>query len=153
MENKKKPEWFELADNDQPAKRIAKPSKSALAVVATLALTTLAGWGFITNDQSIANATESAGVNQISDLTPAAGSAASESTAPSDLHLSDTSPAATASTSASAVTSPSTSSSSAEIILPPSSKRGDDDGREHEKKSDSKNSEKSDNNHEQEDDD
>jgi len=136
MENNQKPEWFELADNDQPAKYAAKSSKSALAVVATLALTTLAGWGFITNDESPANASDLAGITEVSDSTPATGSASSESTAPSDLQLSEASPSATASTSASPVTSPTTSSSSAEIILPPSSKGGDDEGREHEKKSD-----------------
>jgi hypothetical protein len=59
MENNKKPDWFELADNDQPAKRSTKPAKSTFAVVATLALATLAGWGFISHDESIAIASES----------------------------------------------------------------------------------------------
>ena len=59
MENNKKPDWFELADNDQPAKRNLKPAKGVLAVTATLALTTLAGWGFMSNDESKAIASES----------------------------------------------------------------------------------------------
>jgi len=150
MEKNQKPEWFELADNDQPAKYAAKSSKSALAVVATLALTTLAGWGFITNDESLANASDLAGITKVSDSTPSTGSASSESTAPTDLQLSENSPAATTSTSASPVTSPTTSSSSAEIILPPSSKGGDDEGREHEKKSDGEH-EHEDNEHEDDD--
>jgi len=114
MENNQKPEWFELADNDQPAKRSAKPTKSALAVVATLALTTLAGWGFITNDEPLANASDLGTISQTSDLTPATGSAMSESTAPTGLQVTDASPSPTAST-------------SNEIILPPSPKNGDDE--------------------------
>ena len=137
MENMTKPEWFEIADNDKPTKRSVKPSRSVLAVVATLALTTLAGWGFITNDESLANASESGGVSQLSDLTPAAGSASSESTTPA------TSP--TTPTKKPVVITP-PSSSKSDTILPPTSKGGDDNGKEKSDGKKSTKSEKSDNN-------
>jgi len=78
MDNMKKPEWFELADNDRPAKQKAKASKSAFAVVTTLALTSVAGWGFMTNDAPHASATETSTISVTSVQTPPAPSPSSK---------------------------------------------------------------------------
>lgn len=52
MEKMNKPAWFELADNDQPANVSPKARKGGIfAVVTTLALTGVAGWGFISSEE------------------------------------------------------------------------------------------------------
>ncbi|KGA19633.1 hypothetical protein GM50_4830 [freshwater metagenome] len=52
MEKMNKPAWFELADNDQPASLSPKARKGGIfAVVTTLALTGVAGWGFISSEE------------------------------------------------------------------------------------------------------
>ena len=52
MEKMNKPAWFELADNDQPANLSPKARKGGIfAVVTTLALTGVAGWGFISSEE------------------------------------------------------------------------------------------------------
>jgi hypothetical protein len=127
MENNKKPDWFELADNDKPAKRSIKPAKSTLAVVATLALTTLAGWGFVSNDESKAIASENNGQIQVDDLATTS-SASSETTAPvtSTVSSQPTTSASAAPTS-STITAPNPSTAQNDTILPPTSKGGDGD--------------------------
>ena len=62
----KKPEWFEIADNDRPTAPSAKHRGSALAVIATLAVTSLASWGFLTSDQEIASATVTQAAPEVS---------------------------------------------------------------------------------------
>lgn len=121
MEEMKKPDWFELADNDRPAKRASKSTKSALAVVATLTLTTLAGWGFIGSDEPNANASDTTGITVASDTsaTPAGTPTASASaSASSSSTTSSTTP----------ITPP--SSSTSDEILPPSGNGGEHEGRE-----------------------
>ena len=52
MEKMNKPAWFELADNDQPTNLSPKARKGGIfAVVTTLALTGVAGWGFISSEE------------------------------------------------------------------------------------------------------
>ena len=52
MEKMNKPAWFELADNDQPANPSPKARKGGIfAVVTTLALTGVAGWGFASSEE------------------------------------------------------------------------------------------------------
>lgn len=137
MENMKKPDWFELADNDQPAKRSIKAPKSALAVVATLALTTVAGWGFISGDDSSANASENAGTiqtdtsNSISDSSLSGNSTTGSPSA----GTSNTLPSTSNSPSSSANGASTPGSSASNEILPPSGNSrehdGDREGSEH----------------------
>ena len=135
MENMKKPDWFELADNDRPAKRGSKSTKSALAVVATLSLTTLAGWGFIGSDEPNANASDTTGITSTADVS------ASPTTSPS---ANTSASATTSATSSSTTTITPPSSSTSDEILPPSKNGGEHEGHErhesgerpdHEKKS------------------
>lgn len=103
----KKPDWFELADNDNAPVRSAKSTKSALAIVATLAITSLAGWGFLGSQEPQASASDISGTTSANQSAPA-------TTSPTN----------------SAVATPSASTSSSSVeILPPSGNI--EEGREH----------------------
>jgi hypothetical protein len=82
MENNKKPEWFELADNDQPADRPMKkaPKRSlSLILAGVLVIPMGAGFALLSHDEHSAVASE--GLNLIQD-SPALGT--SPSAQPSD---------------------------------------------------------------------
>ena len=130
MENMKKPDWFELADNDQPAKRSIKAPKSALAVVATLALTTVAGWGFISGDDSSANASENAGTIQTdtSNSTSDSSLSGNSTTGSPSAGTSNTLPSTSNSPSSSANGASTPGSSASDEILPPSGNSREHDG-------------------------
>ena len=85
MDNKQKPEWFELADNDQPANVSPKARKGGIfAVVTTLALTGVAGWGFISSEEfpaAVASAS-SAVIEKVSGNSTSASNSANPITAP-----------------------------------------------------------------------
>jgi hypothetical protein len=78
MENNKKPEWFELADNDQPATRqfkgkVAAPKRNiALILAGVLVLPMGAGWALLSQEDQSANAVETLNLTQDS---PVASSA------------------------------------------------------------------------------
>ena len=142
MENNQKPEWFELAENDQPVSRPLKSKKSApmrsltFILAGALVLPMGAGVALLTHDSKSANAVETLNLTQDS---PAATSSAQTMTsnaismptasrdddddyrAPVFSSASSMSPAAKA---PAAITPP--GSASTDIILPPT-KKGDDD--------------------------
>ena len=149
MENNQKPEWFELAENDQPVSRPLKSKKSApmrnlaFILAGILVIPMGAGVALLTHDSKSANAVETMNLTQDS---PAATSstqtqpnnAISMPTASRDddddeegddddyrapvfSSASSMSPAAKA---PAAITPP--GSASTDIILPPT-KKGDDD--------------------------
>jgi hypothetical protein len=78
MENNKKPEWFELADNDQPVTRqfkgrVAAPKRNiALILAGVLVLPMGAGWALLSHEDQSANAVETLNLTQDS---PVASSA------------------------------------------------------------------------------
>ena len=143
MENNQKPEWFELADNDQPTSRPLKSKKSApmrsltFILAGALVLPMGAGVALLTHDSKSANAVETLNLTQDS---PAATSSAQTMTsnaismptasrdddddyrAPVFSSASSMSPTAKA---PAAITPP--GSASTDIILPPTKKGGDDD--------------------------
>lgn len=121
MEKMKKPDWFELADNDRPATKKSKSTKSALAVIATLALATLASWGFIGSDEPMANANDATGVTLTADAATSPTSTPSASASTPSASSAANSPAAT-------ITPPSTSTT--DEILPPSGIGEEHEGRE-----------------------
>jgi hypothetical protein len=102
MEDNQKPEWFELAENDQPVNRPLKSKKSApmrnlaFILAGILVIPMGAGVALLTHDSKSATAVET-------------------------LNLTQDSPAAKA---PAAITPP--GSASTDIILPPT-KKGDDD--------------------------
>ena len=108
MENNQKPEWFELAENDQPVSRPLKKKSApmrnlAFILAGILVIPMGAGFALLTHEDHSAVAVET-------------------------LNLTQDSPAATSSTqvkTSNAITSP--GSASADIILPPTKKAGDDD--------------------------
>ncbi len=79
MENNQKPEWFELADNDQPVSRKSKSKVSASALNLTLILAGIlviplgAGFALLSHEDQTAVAAESLNITQDS---PAATSSA-----------------------------------------------------------------------------
>jgi hypothetical protein len=82
MENNQKPEWFELADNDQPADRPMKkaPKRSlSLILAGVLVIPMGAGFALLSHDEHSAVASE--GLNLIQD-SPALGT--SPASQPSD---------------------------------------------------------------------
>jgi hypothetical protein len=103
MENNQKPEWFELAENDQPVSRPLKSKKSApmrsltFILAGILVIPMGAGVALLTHDSKSANAVETMNSTQDS---PAAKAPA-------------------------VITPP--GSASTDIILPPTKKGGDDD--------------------------
>jgi hypothetical protein len=123
MENNQKPnqkpEWFELADNDRPTKRNLKPTKSLLAITATLALTTLAGWGLMSNDESKAMASES-----ISPVAAVPTTSVQSTSTPTPTARATKTRVMKAPT---AIKPSSSSSTSKDLILPPTKKAGDDE--------------------------
>ena len=155
MENNQKPEWFELAENDQPVSRPLKSKKSApmrsltFILAGALVLPMGAGVALLTHDSKSANAAETLNLTQDS---PAATSSAQTMTsnaismptasreddddeegddddyrAPVFSSASSMSPAAKA---PAAITPP--GSASTDIILPPTKKGDDDDDEEDE---------------------
>ena len=143
MENNQKPEWFELAENDQPVSRPLKSKKSApmrnltFILAGILVIPMGAGVALLTHDSKSANAVETLNLTQDS---PAATSSAQTMTsnalsmptasrdddddyrAPVFSSASSMSPTAKA---PAAITPP--GSASTDIILPPTKKGGDDD--------------------------
>ena len=143
MENNQKPEWFELAENDQPVSRPLKSKKSApmrnlaFILAGILVIPMGAGVALLTHDSKSANAAKTLNLTQDS---PAATSSAQTMTsnaismptasrdddddyrAPVFSSASSMSPTAKA---PAAITPP--GSASTDIILPPTKKGGDDD--------------------------
>lgn len=75
MENNQKPEWFELADNDQPENRplrsrMTAPKRNiALILAFVLVLPTGAGFALLSKDDESASAAESVNLTQDSQTT------------------------------------------------------------------------------------
>ena len=145
MEKMNKPAWFELADNDQPANVSPKARKGGIfAVVTTLALTGVAGWGFISSEEfpaAVASAS-SAVIEKVSGNSTSASNSANPITAPTGYEDEDddddfrptqsvtVASAAPNTSSASSINPPSTSAGSSSgnnPILPPSGNSDDDD--------------------------
>ena len=146
MEKMNKPAWFELADNDQPANVSPKARKGGIfAVVTTLALTGVAGWGFISSEEipaTVASAS-SAVVEKVAGNFNSEPNTANSITAPTgyeeddeDDNDEDFRPAqsvavasAGVASSASVINPPSSAASSTgnNPILPPSGNSDDDD--------------------------
>ena len=114
MENNQKPEWFELADNDQPVSRKSKSKVSASARSLTFILAGIlviplgAGLALLTHKDQSAVATESLTLTQDSP-TPTSSAQTLTSNTISTPIASDSSPA------------------SNDIILPPTKKADDDE--------------------------
>jgi hypothetical protein len=134
MENNKKPEWFELADNDQPVTRrlkgkVSAPKRNfALILAGVLVLPMGAGVALLSHEDQSANAVET-------------------------LNLTQDSPVATSATppqTSDAITMP---TASREDDNESESEGDDDDEKEHKKKSEGKESKKSENDDDEEDDD
>ena len=148
MENNQKPEWFELAENDQPVSRPLKKKSApmrnlALILAGILVIPMGAGFALLTHEDHSAVAVETLNLTQDS---PAATSSTQVKTsnaitmptasrddddeegddddyrAPVFSSASSMSPAAKA---PAAITPP--GSASTDIILPPTKKGGDDD--------------------------
>jgi hypothetical protein len=70
MENNKKPEWFELADNDQPSTRrfkekVSAPKRNlALILAGVLVLPMGAGWALLSHEDQSASAVETLNLTQ-----------------------------------------------------------------------------------------
>ena len=149
MEKMNKPAWFELADNDQPANVSPKARKGGIfAVVTTLALTGVAGWGFISSEEfpaTVASAS-SAVIEKVSGNSTSASNSANPITAPTGYEDDEdddddfrptqsvtVASAAPNTSSASSINPPSTSAGSSSgnnPILPPSGNSDDDDDEE-----------------------
>ena len=178
MENMKKPDWFELADNDQPvARKVTTPKRNLAFILAgVLVLPMGAGWALLSHEEQSANAVET--LNQIQDSSVASDAISSAPTQPSasasinmptssrikeddeDGNDDHGSPVfSQASGNSAAVTTKAApqpnpeSSPSNETILPPTQKGGDDDHSEkREHKKESKSEQKSDRDDEEDDD-
>ena len=170
MEKMNKPAWFELADNDQPANVSPKARKGGIfAVVTTLALTGVAGWGFISSEEfpaAVASA-RSAVIEKVSGNSTSASNSANPITAPTGYEDDEdddddfrptqsvtVASAAPNTSSASSINPPSTSAGSSSgnnPILPPSGNSDDDDDDDH--KGDRKESKKDHDDDDDEDDD
>ena len=151
MENNQKPEWFELADNDQPTsrplKKKAAPMRSLTFILAgVLVIPMGAGFALLTHEDPSATASETLNSVQDSPANTIAMPTASREDDDEDEDEDDyrapvfsnsvsssptvsTSPAVTTKTPGAkapvAIAPP--GSASNEIILPPSKKAGDDD--------------------------
>ena len=151
MENNQKPEWFELAENDQPASRPLKKKKSApmrsltFIVAGILVIPMGAGVALLTHKDNSAIATETLNLTQDSPAatSPAQIQPSSAITMPTvsrddeddddrapvftSASISPTvlAPIAPAVKAPAAITPP--GSSSTDLILPPTKKAGDDD--------------------------
>ena len=104
MENNQKPEWFELAENDQPVSRPLKkksaPKRSLTLILAGILVIPMgAGFALLTHEDHSAVAVETLNLTQDSPATKA--------------------PAA--------ITPPRSSSAFNDIILPPTKKAGDEE--------------------------
>jgi ribosomal protein L12E/L44/L45/RPP1/RPP2 len=123
MENNQKPEWFELADNDQPVSRKSKSKVSASARSLTFILAGIlviplgAGLALLTHKDQPAIATESLTLTQDSPAPTSSAQTLTSNTISTPI-ASESSPAAIA---------PPASSASNDIILPPTKKADDDD--------------------------
>ena len=123
MENNQKPEWFELADNDQPVNRKSKSkvsvsTRSLTFILAGILVVPLgAGLALLTHKDKSAIATESLTLTQDS---PAPSS-------PTQTLAGNTISMPTASESSPAAIAPPASSASNDIILPPTKGAYDDD--------------------------
>lgn len=109
MENNQKPEWFELADNDQPTRRSLKTKSSPMRgltylLAGALVIPMGAGFALLTHEDHSAISTQS--LNLIRD---------SQATAVSTVKASV------------AITPPGSSTASNEIIMSPTNKADDDD--------------------------
>jgi cytoskeletal protein RodZ len=119
MENNQKPEWFELADNDQPVSRKSKRKVSASARSLTFILAGIlviplgAGLALLTHKDQSAIATKSLTLTQDSPA-PTSSAQTLTSNTISTPTASESSPAAN------------------DIILPPTKKADDDDEDEYE---------------------
>ena len=83
MENNKKPEWFELADNDQPASRPIKnaPKRSLAFILAgVLVLPMGAGFALLSHDDNSAVAAETINLTQDSPAAVSSSAAKPSST-------------------------------------------------------------------------
>ena len=78
MENNQKPDWFELADNDQPATRrfkgkVPAPKRNlALILAGVLVLPMGAGWALLSHEDQSANAVETLNLTQDSPVATSA---------------------------------------------------------------------------------
>ena len=139
MENNQKPEWFELADNDQPVSRKSKSKVSASARSLTFILAGIlviplgAGLALLTHKDQSAVATESLTLTQDSP-TPTSSAQTLTSNTISTPIASDSSPA------------------SNDIILPPT-KKADDDEEEYDDDDDDDDDDEDDDDDDEEDDD
>ena len=142
MENNQKPEWFELAENDQPVSRPLKKKSApmrnlAFILAGILVIPMGAGFALLTHEDHSAVAVETLNLTQDS---PAATSSTQVKTSnaitmPTASRDDDEEGddddyrapvfSATSSKAPTAITSP--GSASADIILPPTKKAGDDD--------------------------
>ena len=74
MENNQKPDWFELADNDQPATlrfkgKVPTPKRNlALILAGVLVLPMGAGWALLSHEDQSANAVETLNLTQDSPI-------------------------------------------------------------------------------------
>lgn len=124
MEKMNKPAWFELADNDQPANVSPKARKGGIfAVVTTLALTGVAGWGFISSEEfpaTVASAS-SAVVEKVAGNFTSESNTANPITAPAGFEDDDDNDDDFRPTQSVAVASAAGVASSTSVINPPSS--------------------------------
>jgi hypothetical protein len=78
MENNQKPDWFELADNDQPATRrfkgkVPAPKRNlALILAGVLVLPMGTGWALLSHEDQSANAVETLNLTQDSPVATSA---------------------------------------------------------------------------------
>ena len=142
MENNQKPEWFELAENDQPVSRPLKKKSApmrnlALILAGILVIPMGAGFALLTHEDHSAVAVETLNSTQDS---PAATSSTQAKTSnaitmPAASRDDDEegddddyrAPVFSATSSKAPTTITSPGSASADIILPPTKKAGDDD--------------------------
>ena len=147
MENNQKPEWFELAENDQPVSRPLKkksaPMRSLTLILAGILVIPMgAGFALLTHEDHSAVAVETLNSTQDS---PAATSSTQAKTSnaitmPAASRDDDEegddndyrAPVFSATSSKAPTTITSPGSASADIILPPTKKAGDDDEDEYE---------------------
>ena len=114
MENNQKPEWFELADNDQPVSRKSKSKVSASTRNLTFILAGIlviplgAGFALLSHEDQTAIAAESLNITQDSPTATSSAQTLTSNTISTPI-ASDSSPAAN------------------DIILPPTKKADDDD--------------------------
>jgi len=181
MENNQKPEWFELADKDQPVSRLMKkaPKRNfAFILAGILVIPVGAGFALLSHEDQSASALETLNLTQESPtiassaLTHSSNAITMPTTSREDdeegedddyrvpafsSNASSPTPVSTpavGSKSPSVIASPSSAPVN-DLILPPTKKADDDDDdkKEHKKNSEGKDSKKSENNDDEEDDD